>query len=188
MLQLNVFESDKFIMITPHRQATRTLSHFFSPLMGTMSFQHGIPENREEVVGYTLACTIRNPYNRFVSIVYWLDYIEAIRDNTVEEYEEVCFDHLDYNYANLDVDYWIRVECIEEDLRSLPIVKDHPDVFSDDHFEQIFSTNMYDSASLEGVERYYLKEEIANRIYKEYKFVFDQFGYEKDSWKKLSKL
>lgn len=183
---MNYSDTYRYVILTPPRQATRFLAGVFKSIEfgndveggdnpKTRPFTHRleIPEGKED---YKLICTIRNPYNRYLSIYRW----QSIFSST--NLHKITIDHMvDYNDiieidSKYGVDYWVDTENIYNDLLKIPIVSENFDKLKH-HFEE---PNPYKE---EGKHEGEITQQIADEIYESYKFVFDKFGYDKDSWK-----
>jgi hypothetical protein len=179
---MNYSDKHKIVVLTPPRQATRTLGSIFQKLGVVNDFEHafthrlGIPSDKED---YTIISSIRNPYNRYLSIYKWQSIF------TLENLHETAIGHLrDYQtLIDIDgeygIDYWIDTENIKNDLMNIPVINQNLEIIQSD-IDELDTFNSYKN---EGRTVGKITQEIADQIYDEFKFVFDKFGYGRDSWK-----
>ena len=178
---MNYSDKYKFIVLTPPRQATRSLSGIFQKLDTKNDFESSfthkleIPDGKED---YTIISSIRNPYKRYLSIYRWqsifsLENLHETTMNHMHSYDTLM--EIDKQYG---VDYWVDTENITEDLLKIPFVSDNMELIKEP-FKTLSSNGYQKEGKLEGV----ITQEIADEIYERCKIIFDKFGYKKDSWK-----
>ena len=201
---MNYSDEHKIIFLLPPRQGTRSIAGLLTGLNFKsagdnphgMSHEIKIPEGKED---YTIVCTIRNPYHRYLScknmILEWTlgnhpEYQGVdLNSFSEEDWQIKCIPFIsDYwNILKLDkqyqIDYFVDTSNIEADLKKIPLfslISEHPD------YQFLWGDNIirnkYNIAEKNGV-KFSITEKEANFIYKKYQPIFDKFGYEKDSWK-----
>lgn len=180
---MNYSDEHKYIILTPPRQGTRTLNSIFVPLgFGNdmkigRAFTHrlSIPSGKED---YKIISTIRNPYNRYLSVYRWQSQFQS---DGLHEYTMVQLQDYD-RLMNIDrqvgIDYWIDTECIREGLLNIPLVQENLDVL-----QPIIDDLDKNPYKREGKLEAKMTQELADEIYSKFKFIFERFKYDKNSWK-----
>lgn len=180
--------------------------------MGTFSHKLIVPANID-ISDYKIISNVRNPYDMFYSN-YRLESIERLRGilkrDPVESDIEVSFEEwanieMEFYFNNIqqiakawdiynlqkrsDVDYIIRYEHLNDDIMNIPIISDLYD--SNDVYKQFVESLLSQPTEYRrGLPHYnqtfkdVFTEELADYVYNRYKYKFDEFGYDKDSWKK----
>lgn len=185
---MNIIEKHRTLFCSPPRQATRAIGAFLihnyglvgGSERGVVSHTTNIPEGKEE---YDIVMTVRNPYFRYLSIWSW--YYHLYKNGKVEEPTSQSIlknlFHLS-NWGDLPdkVSYWVRTEHISEDLLKVPFIRNDYERGKIDP-GAAFATNGYRSTYKEAwIESL---NENASLIYENQKWIFDKFGYDKDSYK-----
>ena len=122
--------------------------------------------------------TVRNPYFRYLSWVSW-----AHETNQKIDREKLAIDfggwYNKQNSLSKRVKYWVRTESIAKDILEIPFVMvDYKEGKVDP--VEIFGVNVYKSTYNKiWIEDLY---EYAPLIYNSCKWVFDKFGYSKNSY------
>lgn len=180
---MNYSDEHKCILLTPPRQGTRTLHSIFKPLgfsndyqeNGAFTHRLGVPEGKE---GYKIISTIRNPYKRYLSVYKWQSKFESdnLHDSTMRQLGDYHrLNNIDIEY---NVDYWIDTECIKEGLLNIPMVVENLDKIQ----TQINNLDQ-NPFKKEGRLEAKMTQGLADEIYRKFRFVFERFGYHKNSWK-----
>jgi len=170
---------------------------------GSHTHQQGIPKGADD--SYKIICNTRNPYTMCFST--WTDYNNDDSSLTFEQYlTEIRYRNFDTN-PSMDTFYWlewpkigrnpdylVRLEHMEEDLKSIPELANN---CSQERWDEIadavvrFNTyggerdkDNYTKDNQQKVASYYTQE-LADLVYSKEKFIFDYVGYDKDSWKLL---
>ncbi len=200
---MNYSDDLKVVWLTPMRTGTRASGY----LMGKLNFKltqitndvpvhsFGIPEGKED---YYLVCNIRNPYSRLVSLFYMymdsvnnfhLSFDKWVKGNFIHKEEEYnIFMSVRLKKLNKPVDKFIRIEKFEEDILSLPFIKNNietlKEVIKTNISENIFSSE-YENKMGEKRKPWksFYNQERADILYTKLKCEFDFFNYDKNSWK-----
>jgi len=185
---MNIIEKHRTLFCSPPRQATRAIGAFLTRNYGLVgskgknSLEHTthIPEGKE---GYDIIMTVRNPYFRYLSTWSWQNNLyenKRVKKPTSQVVLKSLF-HLS-NWGDLPdkVSYWVRTECIGEDLLKVPFIQNDYQKGKIDP-EAEFATNFYKST----YDPIWIEDlnENASLIYENQKWIFDKFGYDKDSYK-----
>lgn len=181
---MNIIEQHRTLVCLPPRQATRAISKFmqdhfdmYSQGKRPNSATHStiIPEGFED---YDIIMTTRNPYERWLSFVAWSKAIngwdgdyEKLTDGFARQYEA---------HKMYDVKHWIRTEHIADDLLKIPFVAARKNELEKD-INNFRTYNPYKSKDRPIVEL----QKHADKIYENCKWVFDKFGYDKNSYKTI---
>jgi len=142
---------------------------------GAFTHRLGVPEGKSS---YKIISTIRNPYKRYLSVYRWQSKFQT--DNL---HEYVISQFGDYHRLNnIDikhgVNYWIDTECIKEGLLNIPLVVENLDKVQDK-----INNLEHNPFKNEGRLEAEMTQELADEIYQKFRFVFERFGYHKNSWK-----
>ena len=180
--------------------------------MGAFSHKLIVPANID-LSGYKIIANIRNPYDIFYSN-YRLESIEHLRGilkkNPTESDIQVSFEdwakiEMEFYYNNIeqiknawdiynlqkksDVDYLIRYEYLNDDILNVPLISELYN--SNEVYNKVVNSLLEDPTEyrrgLPHINQTFkdvFNEEMANYVYERYKYQFDEFGYDKDSWKK----
>jgi hypothetical protein len=189
----------KVCWYTPQRTATRTTHVLLNALgfeaLGAHFFN--FPESRKD---YYLISNIRNPYSRVVSLfsLYsihkneytfnfnnWCEY--ALTDEKFDSEYQLRYEKKILS-LNKKFDKFIRVEKLDEDLKSLSFID-----IKNPKIEEIWRNNIlnnrytYEFKNIENNERKhwsnFYTERLADFVYENLKEQFELFDYNKDSWK-----
>ena len=158
---------------------------------GSHTHQQGLPDGTDD--SYKIICNTRNPYTMVFST--WTDYNNDDSSLTFEKYlKEKRYESFDTN-PSMDVFYWlewpkigrnpdylVRLEHMEEDLKSIPELANNFVRFNTYGGER--EKDNYTKDNQQKVASYYTQE-LADLVYSKEKFIFDYVGYDKDSWKLL---
>ena len=181
---MNIVHQHKTLIALPPRQATRSIGRFFIDHYnmidhrGNTSSQHTthIPKDTES---YDIVMTVRNPYFRYLSWVSW-----AHTTNQTIDRERLASDfggwYTAQNSLSERVKYWVRTESIAKDILEIPFVAvDYKEGKVDPI--KTFDVNAYKSTYKEE----WIKDlhEYASLIYDSCEWVFNKFGYNKDSYR-----
>jgi hypothetical protein len=167
-----------------------------------------------DVSGYRLIANIRNPYDVFYSnyrlenIEYLRGKLKRTPDESeiIKSFVEWGTSEMQWYYKNIEqiknawdiydlqtsngVDYLIRYEHLIDDIMSIPdisnLYKTNIDYryFVDSIITQPYGGFRVDLPLAEQTFKDVFTQELADFIYDRYKYQFDIFGYDKDSWKK----
>ncbi len=203
---MNYSDKHKAVFLLPPRQGTRSIANLLkyldfksdSPTPEREVHTIDIPEGKED---YTLCCTIRNPYKRYLSsknlVWEWSennhpdyqgkDVTTLSEDDWIErsfgwisDYDEIL--KIDSKYG---VDYFVDTSNLGNDLKQIPFIKSN---LLDSKFASIWNQNInnnrFNLAAKAGV-KFTLSQKEIDFIYTQYQEVFNRFGYKKDSWKYL---
>jgi hypothetical protein len=189
----------KVCWYTPQRTATRT-THVLLNAMGFVGLGahfFNFPESKKD---YFLISNIRNPYTRVVSLfsLYsihkndfnlnfekWCEY--ALTDKKFDGDYQLRYEKKILS-LNKKFDKFIRVEKLDEDLKSLGFIN-----FEEPKIQDIWKNNImnnrytYEFKNIENTTRThwsdFYTEKLADFVYENLKEQFDLFGYERNSWK-----
>jgi len=133
-----------------------------------------------EYAEYEVVCSVRNPYLRALSAWKWMNLVGEsayCSDSFPDFVRRVIPGHIFSIVLVLgslieDVDYFIRLECLEKDLKKIPSFPEH--------FE--FPDNTYQSSYRLSPKEYYADQSVADRIWDTYREDFETFGYARDSY------
>lgn len=180
---MNIIKQHKALVCLPPRQATRAIGSFFINNFEMVDAETGearathnarIPQGCED---YTLVMSMRNPYERYLSIIAWKKKI----DTWDGDYGGLAYKfgnfYMDHYRLKDQVDYWVRTENIADDLAKIPFVKERS-VELKDQIDSFNWINPYKSSdrSIDALDKYHTE------IYENTKWVFDLFDYKKDSY------
>ena len=144
--------------------------------MGPLTHRTGVPIDG---AGYSVVCTVRNPYTRMLSAWKWTNAVGKQRYSP-ESFTEFVRKHTplwglppiskDLGHKLKMVKYFVRTESIEKDLRALPWVPDthsFPKNTYCSNYKGYTPTALYDEEAQEKVRRLYCGD-------------FAEFGYDPD--------
>ena len=154
---------------------------------------------------YPILMQIRNPYSRMVS--YWHLYcFKEINNELVvtKNFEEYVFgfenhpDHYEQSAKKYKPACYIRYEHLNEDIKKIPFIDMNTVQY--DFAENVLQNkykyegvddprgdirrNITDNRYADWQSYYVYNNKVADMVYDLYKKAFQEFGYEKDSWKK----
>ena len=149
----------------------------------------------------------RNPYSRTVS--WWnLRYNEIIKDGpkiTYLNFEQfVKMDNNEYfriesghtwdvvstlKRNNMQAKYVVRYEHLIDDLMKLDFIKDNFEILKNTLYDLKYTTrnsyrNRYSDITKNPICSFYTQE-LADIVWQEKQYEFEEWGYERDSWKTL---
>ena len=149
----------------------------------------------------------RNPYSRTVS--WWnLRYNEIIKDGpkiTYLNFEQfVKMDNNEYfriesghiwdvvstlKRNNMQAKYVVRYEHLIDDLMKLDFIKDNFEILKNNLYDLKYTTrnsyrNRYSDITKNPICSFYTQE-LADIVWQEKQYEFEEWGYERDSWKTL---
>ena len=149
----------------------------------------------------------RNPYSRTVS--WWnLRYNEIIEDGpkiTYLNFEQfVKMDNNEYfriksghtwdvvstlKRNNMQAKYVVRYEHLIDDLMKLDFIKDNFEILKNNLYDLKYTTrnsyrNRYSDITKNPICSFYTQE-LADIVWQEKQYEFEEWGYERDSWKTL---
>jgi hypothetical protein len=149
----------------------------------------------------------RNPYSRTVS--WWnLRYNEIIKDGpkiTYLNFEQfVKMDNNEYfriesghtwdvvstlKNNNMQAKYVVRYEHLIDDLMKLDFIKDNFEILKNNLYDLKYTTrnsyrNRYSDITKNPICSFYTQE-LADIVWQEKQYEFEEWGYERDSWKTL---
>ena len=129
---------------------------------------------------YNFLMTVRNPYNQYLSFMGYKinpdssDHLERMFQN--EEHRLFML-----KLKQRKPDYVLRIESLYEDYCKIPFIKDSNFNKSGDLKKLVDSK----PNQLKQKPDFQFNQQIADLIYYNNLVIFDMFGYEKDSWKKI---
>jgi hypothetical protein len=149
----------------------------------------------------------RNPYSRTVS--WWnLRYNEIIEDGPKIPYlnfeQFVKMDNNEYfriksghtwdvvstlKRNNMQAKYVVRYEHLIDDLMKLDFIKDNFEILKNNLYDLKYTTrnsyrNRYSDITKNPICSFYTQE-LADIVWQEKQYEFEEWGYERDSWKTL---
>lgn len=129
---------------------------------------------------YSFIMTVRNPYNQYLSFMGY-----RINQDSSDHLERM-FQNEEHRLFMLKLkqrkpDYVLRIENLYEDYCKIPFIEDSNFNKSGDLKKLIDSK----PNQLKQKPDFQFNQQIADLIYYNNLVIFDMFGYEKDSWKKL---
>ena len=173
---MNICHKHKFILWAPPRTAARFVHSALNGIGGLSQLTHriGVPLDG---AGYSIVCTVRNPYTRALSAWKWLnqihkneysphDFKEFVRKRTPIAGVRPVSQELGHMLEM--VKYLVRVESVEADLRALPWVPS----------TQVFPPNAYRSNYHARVPSDLYDEETRKRVHQLYHEDFVEFDYD----------
>jgi hypothetical protein len=195
---MNYSNKLKIGWITPMRTATRTCGALQKLYNFDVSYQHTYFTTKDKI-DYTLILNIRNPYSRLVSLyriflfqnkTYSRNFESWVRGVIKEEYTnshllrgyDFFLDRIIDEIGKIP-DYFVRVEFLEKDLKSLPFVK-NGNIDLSEYFETEIYCNRYEKefGDLNDWKLLYTQE-LADLVYFGMEKQFKLFNYNKDYWK-----
>jgi hypothetical protein len=195
---MNYSDELKIVWVTPMRTATRTCGVLQKIYNFDISSQHGYSDKKDKL-DYTLILNIRNPYSRLASLFriflhnnksYSIDFESWVRGIIKKEFTntnmlrgyDFYLDKIIDNIGKIP-DYYVRVEFLEKDLKSLPFVK-NGDIDLSEYFENQIYNNCYEKEFGDVNDwRLLYTQELADLVYFGMEKQFTLFNYNKDYWK-----
>jgi hypothetical protein len=195
---MNYSDELKIIWVTPMRTATRTCGVLQKIYNFDRHSQHGYLKKKDKL-DYTLILNIRNPYARLASLfrlflhhnkTYSKDFESWVKDIIKKEFTDVNLlrgyeFYLDEIIDNIGKtpDYYVRVEFLEKDLKSLPFVK-NGNIDLSEYFEtQIYHNGYKKEFGYVNDWKSLYTQELADLVYFGMEKQFNLFNYNKDYWK-----
>jgi hypothetical protein len=218
---MNYSEEHKVIWLAPERCATKLVSEIFTNYgfkvyrseksLGDIYHSHSIkiPENFED---YKIICSMRNPYDRVLSIFVHLTmignnavYTKKNKENFQSKFEsflEEIFDlpevrNQEKNLSKfpvfntyitklrldgIHVTNFIRMESLVEDLNNLDFLK-NSELWNSGHFDELILNNKHINRRPYKFDEIYTRK-CAKRVYDFYKNIFHLCGYDPFSFTK----
>jgi hypothetical protein len=198
-------EEYKIMWWQPPRIASRALSS----IPNTLNFDDKKNGHTLTVVNkeWDVFHPTRNPYSRTVS--WWnLRYNEIIKDGpkiTYLNFEQfVKMDNNEYfriksghtwdvvstlKRNNMQAKYVVRYENLIDDLMKLDFIKDNFEILKNNLYDLKYTTrnsyrNRYSDITKNPICSFYTQE-LADIVWQEKQYEFEEWGYERDSWKTL---
>ena len=177
---MNYIHSEKLVYWGLPRTGSR---YVFGCLKDAYSFDYRHTHDvgcDPEYDDYSVVCSIRNPYFRALSVWKWVNmvgedkfYPHSFPDfvrRVVPGHAGPITDELGSLIER--VDYFIRIEHCEKDLKKIPSFPEH----------FVFPSNTYQSSYSLSPKEYYADRRVADRIWDIYRKDFETFGYVRDSY------
>jgi hypothetical protein len=198
-------EEYKIMWWQPPRIASRALSS----IPNTLNFDDQKNGHTLTVVNkeWDVFHPTRNPYSRTVS--WWnLRYNEIIEDGPKIPYlnfeQFVKMDNNEYfriksghtwdvvstlKRNNMQAKYVVRYEHLIDDLMKLDFIKDNFEILKNNLYDLKYTTrnsyrNRYSDITKNPICSFYTQE-LADIVWQEKQYEFEEWGYERDSWKTL---
>ena len=190
-------------------QPPRIASRALSSIPNTLNFDDKKNGHTLTVVNkeWDVFHPTRNPYSRTVS--WWnLRYNEIIKDGpkiTYLNFEQfVKMDNNEYfriksghtwdvvstlKRNNMQAKYVVRYENLIDDLMKLDFIKDNFEILKNNLYDLKYTTrnsyrNRYSDITKNPICSFYTQE-LADIVWQEKQYEFEEWGYERDSWKTL---
>lgn len=206
---MNYSDDHNTIFLLPPRQGTRSITSLLKYLGFKSATENPnfivhdlkIPKGKED---YTIACTIRNPYKRYLStknlIAEWkhtnhpqyqdkdlesfsLDEWIGLTASWMYDYNKIL--SLDSQYT---IDHFVDTSNLAEDLIQIPLFQQ---ALGDPQFINLWDNNIVSNKYKIALEMGFnatISEQEANWVYKKFEPIFDKFGYDKNSWEELNNI